>query len=305
MQEIQRQFTNYITRFVEYAFKSEEDEEVQLKAQILRMTHILEKGLSMTDYRQNRGRDAFDCLTSLLQVYSRKYGTEEDFYRTALCAVYEYVRANNKEDYEELYNIYLSIPGEKNSNAGYTVYNARAKSYYQSINYEELMKSRHSIRHFSEQPLDVVSITKAIELAQFTPSACNRQGWKTRIIINPEIKEEVLNNQNGNKGFGSEIDKLILVTSDLRYVNLDREAFQAYIDGGMYAMSLILSLQYMGIASIPLSMSLQSSQEDKVRSLLELHEAEVLILLIGVGNYPEICKITRSNRIDPDYVIIE
>ncbi len=64
-------------------------------------------------------------------------------------------------------------------------------------------------------------------------------GWKTVIITNKDGIQRILENPNGNKGFGNEIDKLLILTSDMRYFNWDREVFQPFIDGGMYAMSVI------------------------------------------------------------------
>lgn len=115
---------------------------------------------------------------------------------------------------------------------------------------------------------------------------------------------DVLKNQNGNRGFGHEIDKLLLVTVDLRFFNRDREIFQAYIDGGMYAMSLINSLHYECIGTIPLSGSLTQNQDTNVRKILNLDEAEIIIIFIGVGNYPEKCQTTKSIRHKPVIEII-
>ena len=89
---------------------------------------------------------------------------------------------------------------------------------------------------------------------------------------------------------------MIVVTSDLRYFNQERELHQAFIDGGMYAQSIILALHHEGLAMIPLSASLWEEQEKAVRKLLNIDEAEILIMFIGVGNYPDVCVTTRSER---------
>lgn len=136
------------------------------------------------------------------------------------------------------------------------------------------------------------------------PSACNRQGWKTYIIQDKDMLEKVLKNQNGNWGFGQEFDKLLLVVGDLRCFNRDREVFQVYIDGGMYAMRVLDSLYYEKIASVPLSASLTKEQEENVRRLLKIDPAEVLIMFIGIGNYPDECQTTKSERKPADYTIV-
>lgn len=37
-------------------------------------------------------------------------------------------------------------------------------------------------------------------------------------------------------------------------------------------------------------------QENNVRKILNMDDAEILILFIGIGNYPEICQTTKSER---------
>lgn len=164
------------------------------------------------------------------------------------------------------------------------------------MNYEEFIKNRHSIRHFLKSDIDEEVLKKALDLAQFTPSACNRQGWKTIVISNKNVIKRVLENQNGNEGFGHEFNKLLLVLGDLRYYNNDRELYQVYIDSGMYAQSILNSLHYYHIGSVPLSASLTSEQEKNVRKILQLNDAEILIMFIGIGNYPDKCITTLSTR---------
>ena len=165
------------------------------------------------------------------------------------------------------------------------------------MSYEELVKSRHSLRKFSGKPVDVELLVDAIRLAQYTPSACNRQGWKTRIVTDRQKIDVILSNQNGNRGFGQGIDKFLVITSDLCAQQRSRELFQAFIDGGMYAESVLNSLYAKGVASIPLSASLSAAQESNVKRALGIPDSEVLILFVGVGSYPdEPTLTTRSER---------
>ena len=72
----------------------------------------------------------------------------------------------------------------------------------------------------------------------------------------------------------------------------------------MYAQSIINALHYYHIASVPLSASLKKNQEENIRRILALDDAEVLIMFIGIGNYPDDCKTTRSERHEARYLII-
>lgn len=174
-----------------------------------------------------------------------------------------------------------------------------------NANWEELVNYRHSMRHFSgETSVDNDKLNSALLLAQITPSACNRQGWRTYIINDKQKMTDILENQNGNRGFGQEIDKLLLVVGNLESFNSDREVFQVFIDGGMYAMRLLDALCYKGIASVPLSASLTPLQDKKIRKILKLKESEIPIMFIGIGNYPNICQTTKSARHEPYTVIV-
>lgn len=284
-----RDVASYLKRFIRYSYVDGKCEtEEQFEASITRLYHTIEKGLAYENYRAGFGKDNVDMLITTLTQYKEKgFDTRKFCYSTALSCLNIYVSKNREYGVknESLEKGIQSLAGTPNSCGG-----TRMVSRPQGLdrmNYEELVKLRHSIRHFSTIPVELELLKKAIRLAQYTPSACNRQGWKTRIIADKRRILKVLDNQNGNTGFGHEIDKLLVVTADLRTEQRDRELFQAFIDGGMYAESIINSLFYYGIGSVPLSASLTPIQEHVIREEIGIDDAEVLILFIGVGNYPE------------------
>lgn len=271
---------------------------VQFEASIIRLYHTIEKGLSYENYRAGFGRDNIDNLVLSLEQYSsRGFDTSAFFYETALSCLEAYITKNKAHGYKdiELESRVEKLPGNANKFGG--TITVSAPDHPEMMTYMELVTSRHSIRHFSDKPVEIELLKKAIQLAQYTPSACNRQGWKTRIISDKNKINTILNNQNGNRGFGQEFDKLLVITADLRAQQRNREVFQAFIDGGMYAESVLNSLYYYGIGAVPLSASLTSDQEKNVKPIIGATDAEVLILIVGVGNYPEgEFLTTRSER---------
>lgn len=278
----------------------------QFEASITRLYHTVEKGLSYLDYRPGFGRGQILNLILSLEQFSQQYDTSAFFYRTALCCLQEYIRKNREAGMvdSEIENRVHSLPGSANECGGSIIYEQPSEVELKSASFDTILKTRHSIRHFSDKPVEVEIIHEAIKLAQYTPSACNRQGWKTRIVVDKSKIEQILANQNGNRGFGHEIDKLLLITSDLRTFQKDREVFQVFIDGGMYAENVLNALYYYGVGSIPLSASLTAEQEVNIRQILEIDDAEMLILFVGVGNYPEQCLTTKSERKVPVIEII-
>ena len=290
---------SYYKRYRSYSFVDCKcDTLVQFESSITRLYHTIEKGLSYSDYRAGFGKANVDKLVLSLEQYVAKgFDTSSFTYETALDCLNKYVAKNKEHGHEDpaLNKRIEALPGKGNRCGGTITTSAPAEP--GKLTYEELVTSRHSIRHYSSDPVSIDLLKEAVALAQYTPSACNRQGWRTRIISDRNVMQKVLANQNGNKGFGQELDKLLCVTADLRSEQRNRELFQAFIDGGMYAESILNALYSKGIGSVPLSASLTPDQEKNVRDILSLDDAEVLILFIGVGNYPgEGFLTTRSER---------
>ena len=292
-------FKNYIKKYFKYSFvdcKCVDYE--QYEASIIRLYHTIEKGLSYEDYRAGFGKENVEKLVVSLEQYcSNGFDTSAFFYETALSCLYAYIQKNKEHGHVnyELESRIKKLPGKANEFGGTILVSAPNNP--DSLTYAQLVTCRHSIRHFSDKPVDIQLLRQAIELAQHAPSACNRQGWKTRIVNDKEMIKTILANQNGNRGFGHEFDKILVVTADLRAQQRNRELFQAFIDGGMYAESVINSLYYYGIGSVPLSAALTAEQEKIVRSVIRMDDAEVFIIFIGIGNYPDgEFLTTRSER---------
>lgn len=295
----ERQGGEYESRFQAYAFSEQScRDRIQLEACITRLYHTVEKGLSFPDYRPGFGRENVEKLMAALEQYAKSFDPADFCYETALSCLHAYVRKNKENglDDPELAERIGALPGVSNELGGAIEVHKPPHDALRSMNFAQLLQSRHSIRHFSGDPVDTESLKQAVALAQLTPSACNRQGWRTRIVADPEKVKLILSNQNGNRGFGQEIDKLLVVSGDLRCFRQGRETYQVFIDGGMYAENLINALYYYGIASIPLSASLTREQEKQVQRILGFGDEEVLILFIGVGTYPDRCLAARSER---------
>ena len=58
-------------------------------------------------------------------------------------------------------------------------------------NYLELMKSRRSVRDFSDKPVSFEIIKTIVETALLAPSGANKQPWTFVIVQNQEIKRKI------------------------------------------------------------------------------------------------------------------
>jgi nitroreductase len=114
---------------------------------------------------------------------------------------------------------------------------------------EAFFRRRCSIRQFDPGPIDPETLKRAVMLAQKTPSVCNRQSGRVYIYTDPDEMRAVLKHQDGNKGFGHEAAAVMVITSDLRCFYKEGERNQGFVDGGMFAMSLVYALHSLGLGS--------------------------------------------------------
>ncbi|WP_083882919.1 nitroreductase family protein [Brevibacterium senegalense] len=163
-------------------------------------------------------------------------------------------------------------------------------------------ESRHSVRHFdANRPVEPGLLEDAVQLAQSTPSVCNRQSWHVRFIVDSAKKAAARSNQNGNAGFG-EIPVLAVVTTDSRLFAGPGERNQAWIDGGLFAMSLTWALHGLGLATCMLNMSVSNKKADALRRDLGIGAHEVIIMQIAIGYAHEQHRVARSPRRMPTEV---
>lgn len=295
-------FRDYL-RFKKYSFGINVPvKEAQLEAMIIKTYHSIEKGLSFKEIKLGFGSKVIKELLELLRKF-KDYGfdTKKMCFKSAISALNEYVQLHENAGYDmtELKKAINMLSSDSHINYGGTIKLLKSDLLRDAKgNYEELANSRYSVRDFSDEEVDIQIILDAIKIARKTPSVCNRQAWKVRIIKDPQIKKIIRENQNGNRGFGDKVDTFLLITTDNSCFSAPRERNQGFIDGGMFSMSLLHALQFKGLATCPLSAALTVKQEKNIRNSLKIKNSENLILFIAVGHYTNEFKVPKSARKD-------
>ena len=265
--------------------------------------HRIEKGLSLRETRPNFGESIVSPLTKELGVYIRKYGVDPT---AAACwqALHEYHRFNRSLGTinEKLYAQFTAIQFDTemackadDMSAVKTV-SKEAILNRATIDFESFVLSRHSIRDYSEETVSIDLIKKAAEMAQKTPSVCNRQAWRLHVYQNNEIKKRAIACQGGNKGFGEYINTVLIITAEIEHFFSPVERNQGFIDGGLYGMSLVYAFHSLGLATCCLNLSLTREQDKRLRAECEIGKNEQLIMMIAVGHYVDRFKIANSTR---------
>ena len=290
-------------RFLKYSFITgniKKCDHVQLEAQILKTQHSLEKGLALKNTRLGFGLKHINLLESLLLEYIRRGKPQDsDVVKISIDTIKQYLDFHKKEGQEpEISSTFFELQSAIELNEKHGGYQVISKDEVLSLKSEKFdlfVKSRHSIRDFDDTEVNLKYINEAIDIALNTPSVCNRQSWNVRVVSGSYI-DYINANQNGNRGFGDKINKYVIVTSDIKSFSKPRERNQAFIDGGLFAMNLLLSLHHKGLATVPMSASLSIQQERNIRRKFELSDSEVLIMFIALGNYPNEFKVAFSKK---------
>jgi nitroreductase len=165
-------------------------------------------------------------------------------------------------------------------------------------NFNDLVKMRFSTRDYSVQKVDVQLINQSIVTSMKTPSICNRQPWEVIVIQNKAIIDQVLTLQGGLTEHGSHLSTLLVVLSKGEYLMGPEERNQGYVDGGMFAMTLLYALHQNGLAVCPLNADFNRKIDRNLRTLLSISPHDSFIVMLSVGHYMESYKVPRSQRDD-------
>lgn len=288
-----------------------EDSKEKFKEQLIMQAHIIEKGLSLKDTRVGFGVPKVTSLLSSTKRYYNRYKDEETLY-FILSVVKSYICFNEKQGevnqtilgkYNEL-NALIADNEKYIHLAGGTFHVNKADILEKaSIDYEGFVKSRHSIRNFTGKLVDMNLVRKAFEIAEYTPSACNRQPWKNYVFTSKEKIIELLDFQTGARQFKDDIACLILVTATPNAF-FGGEYHQHFVNGGLYAMNLMFALHSMGLGTIPLNMGLEKTKD--LNKHCDIKPSEVPIVLIAVGDISDQLEVACSRRFPyTEYTIFE
>lgn len=297
--KIKKYFTQDSEQFINYAGINEVGDIKQIRASLLFYAHSIEKGLSHEHFRSSFGKRALGHLYENMLAYININGsvTNDMEYINALSVLKAYankheamnVEINDFHDMFDKFN-YTSV-----DSIGGTRNIRKDEENVQEINFEALVRARHSVREFSDEPVDLEKVKKAVQMSVYTPSVCNRQPWKVYVTSDENKIERLLKIQGGFSGYTNP-PVLSLVTVDLSSFLDVTERNEPFIDGGLFSMSFLYALTNQGLATCTLNTMLPEEKLLMVRKELGITESEILAAFIIIGNYKENFKIAKSSR---------
>ena len=60
-----------------------------------------------------------------------------------------------------------------------------------SNNFLQFLVQRQSVRGYSDKPVEQEKISRCLEAARMSPSACNSQPWKFVVVDDPQLKDKI------------------------------------------------------------------------------------------------------------------
>jgi len=180
-------------------------------------------------------------------------------------------------------------------------YGSEKEAFFAYSDFASFAHSRHTSRWFSDEEISDDTIESVIELANTAPSACNRQSVRVK-CVSGEKKNEILGLQNGNRGFGEKINKLLVVTFLQPSWEYDIQN-AGYLDAGIYTMNILYALHYHQLCACTLNAHFEVKNISKVQQILNLSPLEVPTVFIGVGKPMEKMMIAKSERIGVESVL--
>lgn len=283
------------------------DTEDKLLGQIIAEYHAIEKGICMPQRRMGFGKQVINNLLDHCMIYLNRYPLYHDQIKHAVAVILEYQRIHHEigfkldDDLEEkmsqLKRQINSAPARQLTSTKEAFFSERYSSF------DKFSESRHSVRNFTSEPVSLEKIKQSVSLARNSPSSCNRQPSKVYIVQNEQLRRQVLELQNGNRGFGHLATTVLVVTENLSYFLSINERNEAYINGGMFAMNLLYALHFNEIGACPLNWCAEKQNDISLRKLLDIPDNEIIIMLIACGQVPDTFMLASSPRKSVDEII--
>lgn len=286
----------------------------RLESLMLVATHSLEKGMGIKNTRRGYGQKKARNIIHYLNNYCKKYDCACFPFIESYKMIETYIEFQKQSGFD-ISSIETLFDDFKNNNkvrlnfnnseveCGVEFYDAEYFNQAKEFDFSSFTATRHSIRDFKEEIVSVEEIKQAIQIANHSPSACNRQPIKV-YCTNSEDKANIVDELiTGTSGFKNSIQNFAIVTSDRSYF-AGREIYQWYVNGGIYLSFLILAFHSLGIGSVIMQWYPFYKTEKKLKKVMGINKSEAIVGIIGFGYYPEKIKCIKAQRKSVDETLV-
>lgn len=246
------------------------------------LSHAIEKGLSLPACKPGFGKEK---ILELIKLYEEYSGYADASDKQIADLVFATINAYKK--FQSSHNVNTDFIDEKYStgsgsiNAGIEIHTSQ-----RTTDFESIAKGRHSSRDFADTVIENEIVEKIISTAQSAPSACNRQATHVYACVNRDKIQEIMNMHNGVRGF-SRPGVIFAITGNLNLYLNEYERNTVFVDGGIFVMNLLYSIDSLGLASCPVIWGSEPDNDKKLSDLLGIPNNHKIIALVLAGKYPK------------------
>jgi len=293
------------------AFVSPMQSRDRSRARLMLQAHALEKGMAMPEPRPGFGETKAEELFRNWRNHVARYGSEqfeESIARVLLAFIgFKQSRLSERPNisaHEDELRGTIACDSSPKPETGLVRITRDDVLASLPAEPEKFFVMRRSLRQFSPEPVPQEVIERALRLAQRSPSVCNRQSCRVYLFDEPELKRAVLATQTGNLGFGHSAAFVAAVTSRLACFTGYSERNQAFVDGGIFFMGLLLAFHSLGVGCCSLNWSATLDQDRRLRELTGIPDDEVIVSLMCGGYWPPEAEVAASPRRELSEVLV-
>lgn len=157
------------------------------------------------------------------------------------------------------------------------------------MNVKEAIRTRKSVRHYIDKPVEDEIIKKLFEAAILAPSANNRQEWRFVVVREKDIRKrlsEIANNQSFIAKAGAVI--VACADTDEKYMPCGQQS---------YPIDVAIVLDHITLAAVELGLGtcwVASFEEKPIKDLLGIPEKIRVIAIMPLGYPVDRAPITKK-----------
>ena len=173
------------------------------------------------------------------------------------------------------------------------------------FDFGSFVRSRHSIRKFTDKIISREVIYDIVRDAEYYPSACNRQPCKVYFSENPDTVRRILT-AHSDKFFSlANVHDCLIVTCDRALLSPAEKNDQELINGGIFLGYLVMSIHAHGLGSCLFQYLQVNSSQEKIRKEFGISSTEAIVAFVAIGELEDEVLCACSQRRPVEEVAIE
>ena len=150
----------------------------------------------------------------------------------------------------------------------------------------DTIKTRRSIRTYIDKAMDSATISKIVEVINWSPTSCNRQTARVFVAGSPEVAAKCLRTCGGATCFSENVPAFFAFCADMRSYSLPEEIFLPHVDVCLGVQNCCLVAHAMGVSITLLSWARHTPRDEgELRRILGIPDY-CQIIVAGAAGYP-------------------